>query len=612
MKLIPANINESSPYGEKRIFQILKSEYKNSMSNWLVYHSLNYPVEIEKKNKTSYLYFGETDFLVFIPNKGLINIEIKGGKISSLNGEWFTENRQGVSRLKKSPFVQAKDSLKNIEKFLETKGIRIPQAFLVVFPDCDFDLDSIEWSIDNLCSGSIDTTLIGKLNLLEKKYLTEGARKFFPNEENFKKLKSLFRINFESFISNHTLLKQSESEINRFTEEQIQILDQIDNKRLLITGCQGTGKTALAHEIINRKIIENKKILFINSNRLINEETKKIFSKINSVDCKTFSNFLTTTLKNFSNKSDLESSALDSFKSENFNEKNNQLVTNVLNLILESTKKFDLYDCIVLDEVQNYYHYNDFYSLIDCVIAGGLKKGSWYLLGDFEFQQFFTLSDTLNLDNKHPKKALKDYDFETQRLTDNVRNATDISIQSPILSNVCDKMPYRPGVKEGKVRHFFKKGKKLQAKKLEDIIKQFYEDGIEGTDIVILSPYRLENEENVLNYCDISKYYKIINLTKINSFGDNVLKNKDHASVFFSTIQYFQGMESKIVILTDPLKNPFVGNDVNISQKNNLQPENLLTFSGMGRANSLLYVIWESNLESYVSIKKAQSLNFVK
>ena len=76
MKLIPANINESSPYGEKRIFQILKSEYKNSMSNWLVYHSLNYPVEIEKKNKTSYLYFGETDFLVFIPNKGLINIEI--------------------------------------------------------------------------------------------------------------------------------------------------------------------------------------------------------------------------------------------------------------------------------------------------------------------------------------------------------------------------------------------------------------------------------------------------------------------------------------------------------------------------------------------------------
>ena len=130
MKLIPSNINENSPLGEKRIFQILKSTDKNSMNDWIVYHSLNYPVKIEKENKISYIYFGETDFLVFIPKKGLINIEIKGGRISSSNGEWFTENRSGISKLKKSPFVQAKDSLKNIEKFLETKGIRIPQAFL--------------------------------------------------------------------------------------------------------------------------------------------------------------------------------------------------------------------------------------------------------------------------------------------------------------------------------------------------------------------------------------------------------------------------------------------------------------------------------------------------
>ena len=71
-------------------------------------------------------------------------------------------------------------------------------------------------------------------------------------------------------------------------------------------------------------------------------------------------------------------------------------------------------------------------------------------------------------------------------------------------------------------------------------------------------------------------------------------------------------MESKIVILTDPLKNPFEDGDINLNDKNSPQPENLLTFSGMGRANSLLYVIWESNLESYVSIKKAQSLNFVQ
>ena len=53
--------------------------------------------------------------------------------------------------------------MKNIERYLNKQFLKIPQDFLVIFPDCDFDQDSIEWSKDNFCSGQVD-------QLLEKKF----------------------------------------------------------------------------------------------------------------------------------------------------------------------------------------------------------------------------------------------------------------------------------------------------------------------------------------------------------------------------------------------------------------------------------------------------------
>lgn len=94
MKLIPNYINETAPNGEKRVFYLLKDLTQDKKYiDWVVFHSLNYPVVVQKRDRVSYKYFGETDFLLFIPNKGLINIEIKGGRIFTKDGNWFTENR---------------------------------------------------------------------------------------------------------------------------------------------------------------------------------------------------------------------------------------------------------------------------------------------------------------------------------------------------------------------------------------------------------------------------------------------------------------------------------------------------------------------------------------
>ena len=65
-------------------------------------------------------------------------------------------------------------------------------------------------------------------------------------------MKFFLRPNFHSYVKQSTILKESEQEINQFTEDQLKVLESLANEsRLLVTGSQGTGKTVMAEEIIN-------------------------------------------------------------------------------------------------------------------------------------------------------------------------------------------------------------------------------------------------------------------------------------------------------------------------------------------------------------------------
>ena len=54
-------------------------------------------------------------------------------------------------------------------------------------------------------------------------------------------------------------------------------------------------------------------------------------------------------------------------------------------------------------------------------------------------------------------------------------------------------------------------------------------------------------------------------------------------------------MESKIVIYIDPLETT---DNIMFSDTNVLRPE-MLAFNAMGRANTLLYLLWNSSFEKY-------------
>ena len=402
--------------------------------------------------------------------------------------------------------------------------------------------------------------------------------------------------NFEIFVKTPTILSDSEIEINEFTDEQIDILNHLDeDKRILITGSQGTGKTSIAEDILKREYIKkNSKILFLNSNRLASEEMKdklKHFETEASINCYTFNKFLLEIINS------VDKQFLKSVIKREFIKKNNLLINKSIEILKTNTnliKKFN-FDFIVFDEMQNCYFYENFYDFMDLILKDGLSNGKYCFLGDFKYQNL--VSDQLLIDqNKHPKNYLIDY--EQVPLTRNVRNSKSISRNAPILSGLFKNLPYQISKSEhGEVINTFCKGRSEKIERLSSIIRKLKNEGVKGHDIVILSNFRLDNKYNFISELDLSGTYDhVVDLTdkNIRNLGSNIDEIKKKECIYFSTAAAFQGLESKIVVYVDPLETP----PKSYSSLDSLKPE-LIAFNAMGRATTILYLIWDIRLKEY-------------
>jgi len=252
--------------------------------------------------------------------------------------------------------------------------------------------------------------------------------------------------------------------------------------------------------------------------------------------------------------------------------------------------------------MQNYCTYNEFYGVLEYFLKDDLKNGNWYFFGDFNYQKLWGQSNESEIKNKYPQNYLKNIDFTSIPLNYNVRNATKIAFHAPILSGLFEnKIPYVPYPKkvEGKVINLYEENKDAKIKRLEKIIKELHEQGINGSEIVILSPYKIDNTNNILKKADLSPYYKVTDLTQVNTFTKKIIKPNDSKNIYFSTIQGFQGMESKIVILLNPHPSNLSPKDKTLNNEN--ISNNLLVFNAMGRANVILYNIWDKSDEIYIA-----------
>lgn len=577
-RMIPSVISPETKSGaERKIFKWF--EKAEDTDDWVVFHSLGIA-----QHQT--LIEGEVDFLVVAPKLGIFALEVKGGRIKRTNGMWTFTNRCGhVDTKSRGPFDQAKDAIHSIMDAIKAKAdvehynvTNLHYGYGVMVPDIEYSsmgIDEESWQVFDCNDNENVHDFIVRI--------AEGSRKKFedtygklnpsklPTAQDVKYLISILRSDFDKVLAIKARINNAEQELIELTEKQYKCLDQIEeNRRGVVYGPAGTGKTLLAIEQAKKSVSSGKKVALLCFNNSIGTWFQTFFEE-QAIEYKpgyvgTFHKLLldivTDAGENLTIPSDQESKRV--FYRE-------ILPSKALEILLDNPLEFDE---IILDEAQDLME-DAYLDIFDLLIKKGLEHGSWKFFGDYSRQAIYSNE----LDGKEMLEHLEDRtSFIRYKLTENCRNTKQICDDIQTVTGYEAPKDLWTKVEGLPVDHktYFSEEEELD--KLMQLLKELEDKNIEREKITILSPRRRENSI-------ISRVENII-------IKDYNFKSSDNIS--FSTVQSFKGLENSVVILVDI---------------NSYSAVNLM-YVALSRARTALY-IFETKIAhtEYTDLLKRRLLN---
>ena len=525
--MIPAALSPAvKSKAERKIYEWFKNDPVTK--DWVVFHSLG----IENHQT---VVFGEVDFLVCASNLGVFALEVKGGRISRKDGVWVYTDKYGVEHEKvRGPFEQASESMYSIKDELSKKDISRNAknslcGYGVMFPDIEYvnsDIDINQKEIFDKRDGQFVGRYIKRLAEYNKnKFKEKKVFVVYPTEENINEIVKALRSDFDKALPLTTKLEYAENSLLTLTEEQYKCVDGLSmNKRCLINGPAGTGKTVLAIKNVKESVASGKKVGFFCFNMLLEKELRRHFD--NSEETKPlYIGSLTNYLEQLVRKYNL----FDFNKIDNlsvFYKKELPLLA--LDAITIEGVKFDK---IVIDEAQDLMT-DEYLMVIDALLNGGLKKGEWFFFGDFDFQTI----NNREISGEKVVELLEDNaNFAIFNLTINCRNTPNIQKEmNKVFGTNTQSLNKDANMPDVEYINFVEQVDEVVL--LENKIKELVKKGVKPSEITILSAFKYD--KSVASR--ITKY-------KIDKVGE------DTDNITYSSIQGFKGLENKVIILTDVL-----------------------------------------------------------
>ena len=235
-------------HAEVRLYESLKSGLPEG---WYAWHSLR----LMEGNGV----FGEGDFVIADPNRGLLAVEVKGGNIEQRDGRWF---QNGVP-MASDPRAQGNEFVRKLISRLSQEGCS-PPAFGIgtCFPDVFFDVAPSEDDLSRTTIGKQDLAWIGeRLKSLMNQALPR------PRRAKGRWIEHLQKIWGETWIPSLSLgnrARAAESEWAKLDEHQIRTLNMLERaSHLLVEGGAGSGKTLIAREAARRFADKGMNVLLI-------------------------------------------------------------------------------------------------------------------------------------------------------------------------------------------------------------------------------------------------------------------------------------------------------------------------------------------------------------
>ena len=557
-KMIPAVISpDTSSNAEKKMFYLFKNA--PGTSDWVVFHSLGVERHLTHMR-------GEVDFLVCAPALGVFVIEVKGGGVKRRDdGMWEFHGRDGVNVKTDGPFRQAQNAMYSLrDNYFSDSMKTLLFGYGVAFPDIKrFDNTDPDADQAMVFDCRYNENVVKYIRCLSDYYREKHGRLHYkyklPDNNDIVLLKDKFRRVFDLTEPLSVKIGKANDRAIVFTDRQYEIVDGLSsNKRCLIIGPAGTGKSLLASKDAKENVGAGKRVGMFCFNLLLQEELRTGFAN-NSL-----SPAFVGSLTDFCERLAAERGLVDPREvyrrtadgiSHFYNVELPEIMLRVLS---ENPIKFDK---LIIDEIQDLLT-EEYLIVMDQLLEGGLENGEWYFYGDFDCQNIFK-SD---LDTDKAKQLLKEYtnDYVVYKLSMNCRNTPTIqAAMNKVLGldykTLSSEDRYFPAVAE------YDYTEETAKRKLEECLGDIIAKGVPKGDITILSPHTFKNS--------IARYVTKYKVTDYICGGNEIS---------FTTIWKFKGVENNVVILTD------------ITDEATRNPK--LLYSGMSRAKGALYVFRKKDI----------------
>lgn len=233
----------------------------------------------------------EVDFIVAIPEKALVCIEVKGGLIQySGSTDTWTQNGH---RLNKRPDGQASSAAHGLVKSFQKHIGNMAVGWALCFPDCEvagtsgFPPSINETQvIDEQSLLYSDQALDALFNFIRQQHAhRDGVRRW----EYAAFTKSLLRdLGFVSLM--RTRIKRANQQFVKLEQSQIELFQSVaSNQHILVSGPAGSGKTLLAKTVAQDWLNEGKRVLLMCYNRTLANKLRYEFDRnANQIEVTTF------------------------------------------------------------------------------------------------------------------------------------------------------------------------------------------------------------------------------------------------------------------------------------------------------------------------------------
>lgn len=505
-------IDKQHEYAEKYVFSRLKA----ISDSHDVFYSKRFVNNSGKKREY------EVDFIIGKPHRYVIVLEVKGGILSYNDNQWSQNGRL----LEKNPEIQVSSNCHALVKKYSRLSRSIPFIWMLCFPDCEIPNDS-----------KLPTNL-SPYHILDRSGLYDIKKSIRLCVENLVGINDGSRVrdyvygNFKSDLLRGigmvktlgTTIKYQEEKFVQLTASQLSLINAIDeNRRIIIHGAAGTGKTIVAKQMALKLFEQGSSVLLLCYNRLLANKIRESIN-IRKVDEELFQ--ITTyhsLARNIISKYD------DTWWNKNNKSSDNFWTLEVpskLDEVLDSHQVWK-YDAIVVDEGQDFKEF--WFETIFKLCKSNARR---YIYLD-SMQNIFG----------HYSELPKGDSYFRYRLTDNLRNTK--SIVRFVNQKVETEMKFSEYSPEGpEVVQVICKNEVEVIKSLKDIVEELVntQNILTSQILVLIGGAKSESPISAVK--------------KIGRFNMKSLNRKarfEKGAIHYSNIKTFKGLEKDVLIILDDI-----------------------------------------------------------